>query len=121
MVAPFDLPDVCDILTTAIGGTVIQADVPCRQVPNAWQALTNRQDSGALGWTHWVDFNPDTLVDDNAVWEFPGGQSWQVGQALRFSYPDLLLILSVVFVEDRFTNTDRAYTRVYCNRYLRNI
>lgn len=121
MAAPFELPDICQIWTSPIGGSLVQDNVPCRQVPNIWQSLTKREAVGAAGWTHWVDFDPGTPVEDAATWGGNGGQNWNVGQGLRFFYADFTLVLGVIFVEDRFTETDRAYTRAYCNRVARDV
>jgi len=125
MAAPFELPDLCDIMTFYPGGTVLASDVPCRQVPRYavgtvadWEETENRR-----GWTHWVDFESDAFVYDSAS-AFAGDTAITIpsGRAtLVFTMPDVLLVLKAVWVEDRFTNTPSAYLRAYCIRTLRQI
>jgi len=125
MAAPFELPDVCDIMNFYPGGTISAADVPCRQVPcyatgtepDIYETEVRR------GYSHWVDFEPDVFVYDNASL-YAGDTAINIPSVratLVFTMADVLLVLKVNWVEDRFTNTDKAYTRAYCLRQLRQI
>jgi len=120
MAAPFTLPDLCDIYRTGFTDPIAE-DVPCRQVPNMGRGRNPALLASGLQWTHWVDFEPDVDVEDNAF-AVTGGIRIDVnagGDILLFTYADFVLSLHVVWVEDRYTATPGAYQRAYCIRTFR--
>lgn len=123
MPAPFVLPDTCDIYDQWTINPPIAEDVPCRQVPRFQEMLRQIPYTGDqwYGATHWVDFDNDVFIQDPMVPTTNRALSENNSPwALVFVFPDgVQLVLVPIFVEDRFTNTERAYKRVYCRREQR--
>lgn len=120
MPVPFELPDKCNISRLGFPEP-IALDVPCRQVPNMVKGRQTNDRSANMMWTHWVDFEPGVDVQDNA-YVGAGGvlvEAAAGGDTLEFIDDDSWLVLHVVWVEDRYTNTDGAYQRAYCVRTFR--
>jgi len=122
MTAPFPLPDLADLYAGLGDIEPYAEDVPCRQVPQ-FHRLQALDESGQqmMGLTHWVDFEPDVFIADEASpMTSLMGQSFQAAvPIIKIQLDGALLTLMVLFVEDRFTGTPKAYTRVYCQRALR--
>lgn len=119
MPVPFELPDRCDLYRAGEAEPYAE-DVPCRQVPNMPRGRLVGGGSLAMGWTHWVDFGPDVAVEDNS--EVNVGSVYpamEFGDHIVLTNLDILMHLRVVWVEDRFTNTEGAYVRAYCVRTIR--
>lgn len=120
MAAPFELPDICDIYQ-ANDVVLVQASVPCRQVPDVSRGRQTVLTDSTITWTHWVDFEPGIVLQDNVTFS-SGTPSLNPtpSRVLRFTFPGVDLRLGMTYVEDRFTNTGQHYKRAYCVRYLRN-
>jgi len=122
MAAPFELPDICDIYRPFGSVDPEYTDVPCRIVPTFGLRPRNNQNvQQGIQWTHWVDFESDVDVIDNVgLVTTTSVLTFNPGDEIRTEFPSgITLILMVVFVEDRYTNTDNDYKRAWCVRYLR--
>jgi len=120
MAAPFDLPDLCDIERLGFPEP-IAVNVPCRQVPNMIRGRAQESNVNQLQWTHWVDFQPDVDVQDNAF-VAAGGVRVEAaagGDVIVIITPETSLSLHVIWVEDRYTGTPANYQRAYCVRTFR--
>lgn len=120
MTAPFDLPDTCTIYANWNTGVIKEDDVPCRQVPRWKEGLQSIGVSNGVGWTHWVDFNPTSQVDDGQGGSAGGTWTFSVGDSIFMILGGHAVLLVVLWVEDRFTNTDKHYIRAYCTRQFRD-
>jgi len=122
MTAPFALPDVADLYAGLGDIDPYATNVPCRQVPQ-FNRLVALESSGQVmfGLTHWVDFEPDVfLADEASPTASLMGQSFQAAvPIIKIQLTDVLLVLAVLFVEDRFTGTDNEYIRAHCQRLQR--
>lgn len=117
MAAPFDLPD----LATLRRWNEIEpyaTDVPCRQVPAYARTGNTVSTSSTPIYTHWVDFEADLFVQDRSSLLFPR-QVLTDGDLIQVEGNGRLLTLVVLWVEDRYTNTDNNYQRAYCTRFSR--
>lgn len=123
MAAPFDLPDTCDIYLAFGTDPPIAEDVPCRQVPRFQQMMTPHlyETEVRLGITHWVDFEDDVYLIDYSTQLLDGmAITASTNQpSLVFTLADTYLVLDVVWVEDRWSNTPKSHQRAYCVRRLR--
>jgi len=123
MTAPFELPDTADLYDSVYATTPYETGVPCRQVPCVLSG-TIRSDfnSGFKGFTHWVDFPPDTFIYDVSETTNAWLQGVQAANPMIIlMLGDVELRLAVLWVEDRFTNTPKDYIRAWCTRWSRGI
>lgn len=118
MAAPFDLPDRASLFLD--GHTEPYAtDVPCRQVPTYARGGGTRYESDVALYTHWVDFEVDVPIRDEANISFPTQDLDEAGDRIEIVTETSLLSLTVLWVEDRFSNTEDCYLRAYCTRITR--
>jgi len=118
--APFDLPDRADLYAPA-QGTPYATDVPCRQVPAYAKTGNTVSSSQNPIYTHWVDFNPAPMVRDQATMTYPRINLTSPGDRIELFTDTSILTLQVLWVEDRYSNTEKAYQRAYCVRVNRSI
>lgn len=123
MTVPFELPDTADLYDSVYSTVPYETGVPCRQVP-CLTSGTIRSDVNVAfkGFTHWVDFDEGTFIYDATE----SANAWT--QGVQAANPMIILMLagvelrlSVLWVEDRYTNTPKAYVRAWCSRWVRAI
>jgi len=112
---PFDLPDLCDLFHSG-QGTPFATDVPCRQVPAYARTGNTLSTSQNPIYTHWVDFDSDVLVRDQTTMTYPRINLTSPGDRIEITTELTILVLHVLWVEDRFSGTPNAYQRAYCVR-----
>jgi len=117
MSAPFPLPDTCSLYRPFGAGTPTYTDLPCRIVPNLTFGRGGTAGPTYLMWTHWIDFEPSTDVRDGCTRSAGSNYvSYADGDEIRASLEGRTYSWVVIWVEDRFTNTDNNYCRAYCVR-----
>lgn len=117
MAAPFELPDLMDLYRPFGASSPIDTGIPCRIVPNERYGRGEAVGTTYLTWSHWVDLESNYDIRDgcsraagtNYITYADGDQveATLEGKTWRFV---------VVWVEKRYTNTDRNYTRAYLVR-----
>lgn len=117
MAPPFELPDRCDIYRPFGAALPTHGNVPCRIVPNERYGRGEATGSTYLEWSHWVDLQPDYDIRDGCA-RAAGDNSiaYSDGDEVRATLAGRAYRFVVVWVEDRFTNTDGNYTRAYLLR-----
>lgn len=123
MSAPFALPDLMEIRTYP-GYTLLESDVPCRQVPQFMKpnfAFSAGTDRPVYSITHRVDFDYTESVLDNSVQAQDSEYHLDATRVLIITYGGVTLELLVAWVEDRYTNTPEYYCRAYCWRLNRTL
>lgn len=121
MAAPFPLPDVCNIHRPAGASSPVHSDVPCRIVPNLAVGRGGTAGPTYLMWTHWVDLPPDYDIRDGCTRAAGTNYiTYADGDGVRAVCGGFAYRWVVVWVEDRFTNTDTNYTRAYLVRDVRS-
>lgn len=73
-------------------------------------------------WTHFVDVDISTQIKDGCT--RTAGQNYVTyadGDEIRATVEGVALRFVVVWVEDRYTNTDKVYRRAYLVRSTRTI
>jgi len=117
MTAPFDLPDIAAIYRPLGSVDPIADDIPCRLVPNLYCGRGGASGGGYLIWTHWVDFETDVDVRDGCGRVAAGNLiTYADGDEVRISFNGRVYSFVVVWVEDRYINTDRTWRRAYLMR-----
>lgn len=119
MPAPFVLPDRITIYDQ--GGGVIATDYPARVVPAFFYKGYFICNAGSpmivYGPNYWVDVETDFFIQDAGVYDIGFKQDF-TGPVWSIEHDSAgrLLKLQIDWVEERYTNTDRNYTRIYCTR-----
>jgi len=122
MAADFPLPDTMDILSYP-GLELLIAGVPCRQVPQFMQpefSFSAGTGNPIYTITHHVDFDDNPAVVDATERDAGSRYIPTPGCALLVYLGAVELLLLPVWVEDRYTNTERFYQRAYCWREYRH-
>lgn len=117
MTAPFALPDLADTFRPFGSTTQIIDDLECRIVPNIYWGEEAGDSGGELRWSHYLDCNPGADIRD-ACTRSTGNNVWNYfdGDRVEATLNGLLHKFVVVWVEQRYTGTANAYTRVYLMR-----
>ena len=117
MTAPFPLPDTVDIYRPLGAAVPTYSGVACRIVPCFFKGRFGQAGSAFSYVTYWVDF--ETTVDVRDGQTRAAGTNYNTyadGDGIRWSFQGRDYRLVVAWVEDRYQNTDKEYTRAYCVR-----